>query len=145
AAVPESAYDERLHEFRVREALARSDWSGALQALRKLPADMRNDARWQWFEARMLEKLGRGPEALAMFQRAATAPNFHGFMAADRLSLPYALCPWAHDETPALRAEVAADPAIVRALALYRIERPGWAVREWNEAMARFDDVRRRI
>lgn len=145
AAVPESAYDERLHEFRVREALARSDWSGALQALRKLPADMRNDARWQWFEARMLEKLGRGPEALAMFQRAATAPNFHGFMAADRLNLPYALCPWAHDETPALRAEVAADPAIVRALALYRIERPGWAVREWNEAMARFDDVRRRI
>src|SRR5690606_29787288 len=145
AAVPESAYDERLHEFRVREALARADWSGALDALRKLPVSMRNDSRWQWFEARMLEKLGRGPEALAMFQRTATAPNFHGFLAADRLGLPYALCPWTHAQTPALRAEVARDPALVRALALYRIDRAGWAVREWNHAMARFDDERRHM
>jgi len=44
-----------------------------------------------------------------------------------------------------VRAEVARDPALVRALALYRVDRAGWAVREWNDALARFDDTRRRI
>ncbi|KAF1685175.1 lytic murein transglycosylase [Pseudoxanthomonas broegbernensis] len=145
AAVPDSAYDERLYEFRVREALARGDWNGALATLRKLPAAMREDARWRWFEARMLEKTGQAAQAQALLRAAATAPNFHGFLAADRLGLPYALCPWSQAEPPGLRAEVARDPALVRALALYRIDRPGWAVREWNDALARFDDVRRRI
>jgi soluble lytic murein transglycosylase len=145
ARVPESAYDERLHEFRVREALARSDWNAALAALRKLPAKMREDARWQWFEARVLEKLGRNAEAQPLLRQAATAPSFHGFLAADRLNLPYALCPLEAEQSPALRAEVAREPALQRALALFRIEQPTWATREWNDAVSRFDDTRRRI
>jgi soluble lytic murein transglycosylase len=145
ANVPESAYDERLYEFRVREALARSDWKAALAALRKLPAKMREDARWQWFEARALEKLGRSAEAQPLLRKAATSATFHGFLAADRLDLPYALCPWQPEEAPAQRAQVARDPALVRALALYRIEQPGWALREWNDAMTRLDDAGRRI
>ena len=43
------------------------------------------------------------------------------------------------------KAKVAADPALVRAMALYRADRPGWAVREWNDALSRFDDRQRRI
>src|SRR5690606_31300497 len=34
AQVPASAYDERLHEWRAREALSRSDWRAALAAIR---------------------------------------------------------------------------------------------------------------
>ena len=41
AAVPASAYDERLHEWQVREALARSDWPAALAAIRAMPAKQR--------------------------------------------------------------------------------------------------------
>ena len=33
AAVPDAAYDERLHEWRVRDALARSDWRAARDAI----------------------------------------------------------------------------------------------------------------
>ncbi|AKC88237.1 lytic murein transglycosylase [Pseudoxanthomonas suwonensis] len=144
AAVPDAAYDERLHEWRAREAMARSDWKAALDAIRRMPAAQREDARWRWFEGRMLEKTGRDAEAQALFRTAATSPTFHGFLAADRLKLPYALCPWEPADPPALRAEVARDPALVRALALYRIDQPGWAVREWNDALTRFDDPRRR-
>ena len=145
AAVPESAYDERLHEWRVREALARGDWKAALAALRKMPPAQRGDSRWQWFEARMLEKTGQAAAARALMAQAARNATFHGFLAADRLGQPYALCPWKPAEPPALQAEVARDPALVRALALYRIDRAGWAVREWNDALGRFDDTRRRI
>ncbi|WP_246194122.1 transglycosylase SLT domain-containing protein [Pseudoxanthomonas jiangsuensis] len=143
-AVPASAYDERLHEWRVREAMARGDWKAALEALRKMPAKQREDSRWRWFEARMLEKTGRAAEAQALFRQTAATPTFHGFLAADRLRQPYALCPWQPPEGSGLRAEVARDPALVRALALYRIDQPGWAVREWSDALSRFDDARRR-
>jgi soluble lytic murein transglycosylase len=144
AAVPASAYDERLHEWRAREAMARGDWNAALEAIRGMPAKQREDSRWRWFEGRMLEKTGRAGEAQGLFRAAATAPTFHGFLAADRLGLPYALCPWEPGDPPALRKEVARDPALQRALALYRIDQSGWAIREWNDALTRFDDPRRR-
>ena len=144
-AVPDAAYDERLHEWRVREAMARGDWKAALAALQKMPPKQRADPRWQWFEARMLEKTGQAAQARELLAQAARTATFHGFLAADRLGLPYALCPWKPEEPAALRAEVARDPALVRALALYRIDQAGWATREWNEAVGRFDDVRRRI
>lgn len=144
AAVPAPAYDERLHEWRVREAMARGDWKAALEAIRGMPGKQREDSRWRWFEGRMLEKTGRATEAQALFRAAAAAPTFHGFLAADRLRQPYALCPWEPGDPPALRNEVARDPALQRALALYRIDQPGWAVREWNDALTRFDDPRRR-
>ncbi|RBC85120.1 lytic murein transglycosylase, partial [Xanthomonas oryzae pv. oryzae] len=37
-AVPDASYDERLHEWRAREAMSRGDWPAALAAIRKMPA-----------------------------------------------------------------------------------------------------------
>ena len=145
ALVPESAYDERLHEWRAREALARSGWKAALAAIRKMGPGQRGSSRWQWFEARMLELTGDRAGAQALFASAATRPDFHGFLAADRLDRSYALCPWMPEWTEADKSSVAADPALVRAMALYRAERAAWAVREWNDALSRFDDRQRRI
>ena len=144
-AVPESAYDERLHEWRAREAMARSDWAAALAAIRKMPPAQRNDSRWRWFEARMLEKTGKAGEADALLRAAASSPTFHGFLAADRLQQPYALCPWQPNDSGHARKAVANDPAIVRAMELFKLERSGWAVQEWNEALARFDDTQKRL
>jgi soluble lytic murein transglycosylase len=144
-SVPESAYDERLHEWRVREALARGDWPAALAGLRKMPAAQRNDSRWRYFEARMLEKTGDATTAQALYRQAAVSPTFHGFLAADRLNQAYRLCPWQPQDSAQAKAQVASDPAIVRAVELFKIEEPGWAVREWNAALARFDDTQRRI
>src|SRR5690606_37784651 len=143
--VPDSAYDERLHEWRVREALARSDWKAALAALQKMGASQRGDSRWQWFEARMRELTGDRSGAQALYAQAARQPEFHGFLAADRIDQPYALCPWMPEHGAAEKAAVAADPALVRAMALYRAGRSGWAIREWRDALSRFDDAQRRI
>ncbi len=144
-AVPESAYDERLHEWRVREAMARGDWRAALVAVRKMPKVQREDSRWRYYEARLAEETGDDAEAQRLFREAAKAATFHGFLAADRVNQPYALCPWAPNDSAQAKAAVARDPALVRALALWRIERVGWATREWNDALSRFDDGQRRI
>lgn len=144
-AVPESAYDERLHEWRVREAMSRGDWPAALTALRKMPASQRQDSRWQYYEARMTDKTGNGTEAQRLLREAAKATTFHGFLAADRLNLPYTLCAWEPSDSAQGKAAVARDPGIVRAMELFQIERPDWALREWNAALSRFDDNQRRI
>ena len=145
AAVPDAAYDEKLHEWQVREALARSDWKSALAAIRRMGDKQRSDSRWTYFEARLLELTGDKAGAQAAYQRAAREPQFHGFLAADRINQPYALCPWIPHDSDAAKAAVARDPALVRAMALYRIDRSGWAQREWDDALSRFDDTQRRL
>jgi soluble lytic murein transglycosylase len=143
--VPEVAFDDNLHEWRVREAMARGDWRAALAALRKMPAKLRNDSRWRYFEARIEEKTGDKAEAQRLYREAAQSATFHGFLAADRLNQPYALCAWTPKDTAQAKNAVARDAAIVRAMELWKLERPGWATSEWNDALSRFDDTQRRI
>src|SRR5690606_6570855 len=145
AAVPASAYDERLHEWRAREAMARSDWPAALAAIKAMGEKQRSDSRWTYFAARLTEMAGDKASAQALYRAAARDAEFHGFLAADRLGQPYALCPWKPAADPAAKAAVARDPALVRAIALQRIDRAGWAGREWRDALSRFDDKQRRL
>lgn len=145
-AVPDSAYDERLHEWRAREAMSRGDWPATLVAIRKMEPKQRSDSRWRYFEARMLDKTGKRNEALPLYREAARAATFHGFLAADQLGQStYTLCPVEPKDSAQAQATVARDPAIVRAMELFKIERSGWAVAEWNDALTRFDTTQRRI
>jgi len=144
-AVPRSAYNTTLHEWRVRTALARQDWPGVRTAIAKMDPAQRTQSRWRWFDARAAEQTGAADIAQALYREAANAADFHGFLAADRLDLPYALCPLEVNAAPEQVQRVAQDPAIQRALALYRIERNTWALREWDAALARFTDEERRI
>lgn len=143
AAVPASAYDDRLHEWRVREAMSRSDWPAALAAIQAMPADQAADSRWRYFHARLLEITGQREQAVTQYRQAAQAAEFHGFLAADRLQQSYALCPQAVDADPAVRRSVLADPGVQRALALRRIDRRGWAEREWKALAKRLTPQQR--
>ncbi|WP_132998778.1 lytic transglycosylase domain-containing protein [Luteimonas arsenica] len=145
AAVPEAAWDDRLHEWRVREALARSDWRAALAGIERMGAEQRGQSRWTYFEARLRELAGDRAAARRLYAAAAREPDFHGFLAADRIDQPYALCPLEHGGSAADKAAVANDPAMQRAMALFRINRAGWATREWRDALSRFSDRQRQI
>ena len=143
ARVPAASYDEQLHEWRVREALSRSDWPAALAAIRAMGPKQRNDSRYQYFEARLAELTGDPATAREKYQAAARQPEFHGFLAADRLDQPYALCPLGVGADAATRRAVEADPALQRALALHRLGRHRWAVLEWSRAVDGFSDAGR--
>jgi len=144
-AVPDSAWDPTLNEWRVRTALALGDWPGVRAAIAKMGPAQRAQSRWIWFAARAAELTGDAKTAQALYREAAHASDFHGFLAADRLNLPYALCPLEAPSDPATVERIAQTPALQRALALYRIERSAWALREWNAALAGFNDDERRI
>ena len=145
AAVPASAYDPSLHEWRVREALSRGDWAAANAAIRRMPDEQRNDSRWTYFAARTSELTGDAAGAKALYQQAARKTDFHGFLAADRLGQAYALCPLQPATAAAAKQAIARDPSMVRALQLFALDRKGWAEREWKDALSRFSDEQRRI
>ncbi len=145
-AVPAAAYDERLHEWRVREAMNRRDDAGAVRALEAMTPAQRGDPRWQYYEARLRERLGQVDAAKALYRQSAATATFHGFLAADRLGQAhYSLCPLEPSKDGALRRRVATNPGLVRALELYALDRVPLATREWTALLASFDDAERYI
>jgi soluble lytic murein transglycosylase len=145
AAVSAASFDAKLHEWQVREAIARGDDAAAIKAIVAMDPAQRNDPRWQYFEARLRERQGDAKAANALYAQAARTATYHGFLAADHLHQPYSICPLELSATNAERAKVAATPALVRALELSRIDRMPWAEREWKQALSGFDDHQRQI
>ena len=144
-AVPESAYDERLHEWRVREAISRSDDPATLAAIGKMTEAQRSDARWQYFEARIRERQGQQDAARKLYAKAAGNANFHGWLAADRLQQPYFLCPMEPSTDSLLLQSVAGNATLARALDLFAIERTDLAAREWAGAIRSMSNDERRV
>jgi soluble lytic murein transglycosylase len=145
AAVPASAFDAHLHEWQVREAMARGDDADALKAIVAMDASQRNDPHWEYFEARLRERQGDAKAANALYAQAARTATYHGFLAADHLHQAYSICPTELTIASAERAKVAATPALIRAFELFQIDRMPWAEREWKQALSGFDDGQRRI
>ncbi|WP_136248857.1 transglycosylase SLT domain-containing protein [Halomonas borealis] len=129
--------DTDLTVLRIRVALGDRDWAGVLAWADRLPADEAEEARWQYWQARALERLGDSAGADAAYGRAANQRNFYGFAAADRLGQAYALNQADTSVDDASRREIARLPAVRRTEALLRIDEPGLASSEWYAAAAR--------
>ncbi|MDO4708372.1 MAG: transglycosylase SLT domain-containing protein [Pseudomonadota bacterium] len=144
AAVPVASRDERLYQLMLREALARRAWAEALQIIEGFPQALADKPQNLYFRARLMEMTGKAG-APALYQQAARHPEFHGFLAADRLQAPYPLCPWTPEVQPALEKTIADNPGLQSAFALYRIGRREWASAEWNHTLKTLGDAERRI
>ncbi len=131
AQVPDAAWDARLHEWQVREALARTDDASALAAIERMPTEQRADPHWRYLEARLKERAGDA-RAKALFAEVAKQATYFGFLAAERIGVPYSLCALEPPRDASLRASLKAKPAMRRALELHAIEREGWARMEWD-------------
>lgn len=125
------SHDRRLQESRLKAALYRQDWPRVLQWIARLPRALQEEESWRYWRARALEQTGARDEAEKQFARLAQERSYHGFLAADRSGLAYALNH--QDTTPhpidsdALRNE----PAVQRAHELYLLDRSLAARREW--------------
>ena len=142
--VPVAKRSDEVREWAVREALARRDWAAVQAALDALSEAQRDDPRWRYVRARTLELAGRGAEAQPLFDALAREPNYHGFVAAERLGAPYAICPQDPAVAPPVAAAVAADASLVRAFELHAL---GWlpeARREWSFALREASPEERR-
>lgn len=145
AALPADARSDATREWRVRVALAARDWSGALAALDALAPAQAEDAEWRYLRARVLEALGRKDEARPLYEALAREANFYGFLAADRVGAPYAICPEALATDDAGAQRVLALPGMRRAFEFHALDMLPQARREWARAWDALDAADRRV
>ncbi|MDE3210577.1 MAG: transglycosylase SLT domain-containing protein [Pseudomonadota bacterium] len=134
-ALPPGAQSDSTREWRVRVALARQDWPGVLDAIDAMPADQQQDDEWQYFRARALGQTGHAGQARRLFASLAERPTFFGFLAADQVNQPYALCPLQLRDDAQRERELLGRAGLVRAFELYAVDLPRLARREWARAL----------
>ena len=134
-ALPAAAQTDASREWRVRVALAEQDWPAVLAAIDALTDTQKQDGEWRYFRASALAALGRNAEAQQQLSTLATEPTFFGFLAADRLQQPYAICPLQLVDDPQREQALLNQPGLLRAFELYAVDLPKLARREWTQAL----------
>lgn len=145
AALPPGAQSDSTRQWRVRVALARQDWQAALDGINAMPASQQQDGEWRYFRARAENALGHGDEAKQQYAALADQASFFGFLAADRVAQPYAICPRQMNVEDAREQVLLNRPGLLRAFELYAVDLPHFARREWNRALKGADQQTRRM
>ena len=134
-ALPVAAQTDATREWRARVALAEQDWPAVLAAIEAMSATQQQDGEWRYFRARALAELGRTDAAQAQFAALAAEPTYFGFLAADRLDQPYAICPLHLVADPQREQTLLQQPGLRRAFELHAVGLPQYARREWARAL----------
>jgi soluble lytic murein transglycosylase len=144
-ALPPAAQTDATFEWRARVALARQNWPAVIAAIEAMPATLRQDGEWRYFHGRALAAQGHAAEAKNQFKTLADEATFFGFLSADELGQPYAICPLTLADDPARQASLLALPGLQRALELFAVDLPKPARREWNRALQGADQATVRV
>ncbi|NJN47023.1 MAG: transglycosylase SLT domain-containing protein [Candidatus Competibacteraceae bacterium] len=138
-ALPAALVDDDVQEWRVRVHLQRADWQGVLRWLDQLSPTLNGKPLWRYWRARALTASGRNDEALTLYQALAEERDYHGFLAADRLKLPYRLTDTPVAVEAATQNNLQQLPGIQRARELFFLNRVWEARTEWQLATANLE------
>lgn len=117
--------------WRVRAALRSGDWNTVRSTIEAMPGAERDAAEWIYWLGRAHAAIGNRDAADSLFVRIAGEPQFYGMLAAEELGQPFMPPPATAPLPRAKLEEAERDPALQRALALYRLDMRTEAVREW--------------
>ena len=138
--VPVEGRTEALMDWQLRAALASEDWATVLKIAEGLPALLADASRPRYWRARALAGVERDAEARDLYAVLATEATFQGFLAADRLGAPYAICPEEIAPDPARAAALRAQTDVARALELHAVGRRVEANRAWDFALGKLSE-----
>ena len=130
-------HDSYLLEWRVRLALADTDWDNIARWIEQMPEEMAATPRWRYWYARALATSAdpeRSSQANLLYRNLSSDRSFYGFLAADHVAQPYQLN---HQPLkPAVTiAQIAQRPDMRRAREFYVLGEKTPARREWARAL----------
>ncbi len=131
-AVPKEHRDGQLLEWWARYGLTTKDWASVVLAVAEMPGELKSDGRWRYWDARARLHLGDPDFANSRLSELSVEASYYGFLAADFLQRPYAICPQAPSVTADALQEFRLQSGLGRALELRQAGLPSWARREWN-------------
>lgn len=137
-----SARPENLsaQEERLRAAVRLGDWGRVADWIGRMPAGEEKADRWLYWQGRAQSALGLEAEAGTSFAEAASRRSLWGFLAADRLGLPYPLDHRPVPADPEQLGRLTGGPALARILELRRLGRQVDMRREWRTLTRGLDD-----
>lgn len=129
----------QVRRWRVRAALRQREWSQVLFFINAMPRSQQQHIEWQYWRARALAHTGHPRRAHALFVQLAHHSNYYGFLAADRLGIPYSLPNIPVTESAAVLRGIAAQPGIQLAHQLFLLHQHRYALPQWWIAVRGFD------
>ncbi len=142
-ALPASARDQQILEWRARAAMAHGAWAEVLASIQAMSLAEQGQARWRYWRGRALAEMGR-PEAALAFGSLAGDATFYGFLAAARLQQDFSLCPQDLPVDAARQRRLMRDAEFERALELHAVGLVNHARRTWSAVWRRLGDEERR-
>ncbi|MDQ1362878.1 MAG: soluble lytic murein transglycosylase, partial [Pseudomonadota bacterium] len=117
--IPLQHADAQVMEWKIRTAIRQGDWYQIVADIQNLPPKIQSDLRWQFWWAYANEQLGNHIEAEGVYHYLASRRDFYGFLAADRLDLPYAFEDRPLEISPDELNAMASHPSAARARELF--------------------------
>jgi soluble lytic murein transglycosylase len=139
-AVPEAYRDGKLLEWWARFGLATENWAELILVIASMPPDLRNDARWRYWDARAHLSLGDSEYAHRLLGELAREASYYGFLSADFLDEPYSICPQEPKVDQAALAVLRQEAGIRRSMELHRAGLRNWSRNEWQIVTRQLDD-----
>lgn len=130
--------DLELQEWRIRATLLAQDWPTVLKRIAELPIEEQEEDHWAYWVARAHESLGDVERAKSIYQELAELQSYHGFLAADRLKVPYTLYDEPIEVPATTVARLKQSPAMIRAREYHATELSWEGRREWAESLASY-------
>jgi soluble lytic murein transglycosylase len=131
---------DEVAQWKVRAALRVQDWGTVRSTIEKMPTALAEQPAWTYWLGRAYRAGGRLEDANKLFLKIAGLPNFYGNLADDELGRPTQAPPKALAPTREELAQAAANPAVQRALALFRLNLRTEGSKEWSWAMRTMSD-----
>lgn len=134
--------DTYVAELLLREALRAQDWPLIYRYVNQLSPQDRETEQWRYWRARSIEELqaksGEYVGAREIYTELAKERSYYGFLAADRLGLPYQLNDIPVAPAAETVAAIARNPAMIRAKELLAVNDELNATREWYFMSSKF-------
>lgn len=132
--LPKELIDPSTGMWRARSALRSLDWDLVLRGIAMLNEEEKAEPQWQYWKARALSEKGLQSDAKALYQNIVKERSYYGFLAADKLSMPYNIVdePVQYDNLELEKIEF--TPSIIRVRELLLVDQLTDARREWNHA-----------
>jgi len=121
--------------YRLRHAVNNGDWHKLRRWTEGDPPGDVERTQWQYWHARALEQTGKRDAARGIYYELAAERDFYGFLAADRLDVPYQMNHFPIPVVKDHRQRVAEMPAIRRAFEFLALGEEYAARREWHHAL----------
>ncbi|WP_229474701.1 lytic transglycosylase domain-containing protein [Pseudoduganella lurida] len=131
------------HQWRTRYALREGNWKNVRDYIAAMPAQLRQDPTWVYWQARTSVALAGGsmtPEAQFLYQSIAAREDYYGLLAAEELGRTVTIPAAGAPVTQAEIAAVAASPGFQRALKFFDLRLRFEGTREWNWELRRMSD-----